>query len=528
MTPNENILVSQKFNNYNYAPGIATYGIDGKTGETGADGNNIYFTDFDFKNIEDLKIFASQLIQNYLPLKNSTIKISRSYKNDDLFFNQLGIIYRLNHIDELLNNIESITGWEAYFNIAGRLTIANDSSLFTLLDNRLILNSSFYSGYDIVVGSNPSDISNLINKNSAVNIISNKVDENNNIEMVNIQSIDDIDIEDGKLSVYYKTTENAFYLDSNKPIVIDGDVKLNNDNNTNNEYDNYSTILTSNDTITYFKYICDKLRYNVLYDSDVNRYKLVIYQEDGESDKLEYLINRNETVYGKVYDGENNQILLRLSDVVNGSVRSEDYANYSSQYDCSITNKSLNTVSLYQENEPYITILPDNVSINNQHDEDKHKLDISVAFTENAEELASFSVIVNNNELSETYKINQDETIYKYVFTSSNENNLSIQLQPTKKFQCNTEESFTYPPIKLSIGTNNLQEDLKYIIYFKLNFNNDTSILYINDFMLFDRELVLSSDSPVPYIQIYIPDNVNSVQRFSLLHNTEVFINYQE
>ena len=314
----ENILISQKFNNYNYAPGIATYGIDGKTGETGTDGNNIYFTDFDFKNIEDLKLFASQLIQNYLPLKNSTIKINRSYKNNDLFFNQLGIIYKLNNIDKLLNNIESITGWNKYFSIAGRLSIANDSSLFTFLDNRLVLNSSFYGGYDIVVGSNPSDVSNLINKNSAVNIISNKVDENNNIEMIRIQSIDDVDIEDGKLSIYYKTTENAFYLDSNKPIVIDGDVKLNNDNNINNEYDNYSTILTSNDTITYFKHICDKLEYSIIYDNEKNQYIIAIYSlEDSiakQCQALQYIYDRNETVFGKIYTGlnekETNDIVL--------------------------------------------------------------------------------------------------------------------------------------------------------------------------------------------------------------------------
>ena len=45
-TINEEIL-SQKFNNYDYAPGIATYGIDGKTGDTGYDGNIIYYTDYD-------------------------------------------------------------------------------------------------------------------------------------------------------------------------------------------------------------------------------------------------------------------------------------------------------------------------------------------------------------------------------------------------------------------------------------------------------------------------------------------------
>jgi len=148
-------------------------------------------------------------------------------------------------------------------------------------DNRLILNSSLYGGYDIISGLSYNDASNNINKNSVVNIISNKVNENNDIEMISIQSIDDIDVEDGKLSVYYKTTENAFYLDSNKPIIINGDVKLNNDE-PGVEYDNYSTILTSNDTITYFKHICDKLEYTIIYNSSINQYKIVVYSTESE------------------------------------------------------------------------------------------------------------------------------------------------------------------------------------------------------------------------------------------------------
>ena len=326
----QNILLSQKFNNYNYAPGIATYGIDGKTGQAGTDGNNIYFTDCNLltDTDKDLKILAELIANNYLPVKGSTTRINRSYKNNDLFFDYNGIIYQLTNIDDLIGNKDIGGIYSDYFNIAGKINIADVSNVFTWDGDRMILNSSTYGGYDVVTINNPSNASNYINKDAVVNIISDNVNENSNIEMIKMQSIDDVDIEDGKLSVYYKTTENAFYLDSNKPIVINGDVKLNNDNNTNNEYDNFSIILTSNDTVTYFKHICDKLRYNVLYDSEVNRYKLVIYQEDGGRDDLEYLINRNETVYGKVYDGENNQQLLKLSDIIYGPINYDSYINH--------------------------------------------------------------------------------------------------------------------------------------------------------------------------------------------------------
>ena len=102
------------------------------------------------------------------------------------------------------------------------------------------------------------------------------IDENDNIELVKMQSIDNVDIEDGNLDVYYKTTDNAYYLDSNMPIVINSNVKINDDAN-NIDYDNYSSVLTSIDPITYFKHICDNLRYNILYDAAANQYKIIIF-----------------------------------------------------------------------------------------------------------------------------------------------------------------------------------------------------------------------------------------------------------
>jgi len=84
--------------------------------------------------------------------------------------------------------------------------------------------------------------------------------------MIRMQCVDNVDIEDGQLTLTYKTTDNAFYVDSNKPVVINGDLKVNADNNVDKEYDNFSTVLTSDDTVTYFKYLCDKLKYSIIYD----------------------------------------------------------------------------------------------------------------------------------------------------------------------------------------------------------------------------------------------------------------------
>ncbi len=590
--PTKDVLVSQKFDNFNYAPGIATYGIDGKTGQSGLDGNNIYFTNCNIisdNDESDIKILADLIRQNVLPVKGSTEKIDRKYKNNDLFFDINGIIFKLINIDALLGASE-VGSYTNYFSIAGKITVENAkvfASGIENINNRLIFNSSDYTGYDIIKGIAPKDGVKYIDTAAAVNIISNVVDDNDNIEMVKMQSIDDIDVEDGKLSVYYKTTENAYYLESNKPIVINSDVKLNTENNTNNEYDNFSTVLTSNDTITYFKHICDNLRYNILYDNNVNRYKLVIYQDDGGSDDLEYLINRNETVYGKVYDVENDQILLKLNDIVSSPTSGSNYYDYMPDYSLSI---GLNSFDLFKFNYKIIenkqeimheVEVSENRIIRNLTDTNGIiNIDLSLKLTNNDigpdAELFDASILnnaFNNNiwgisimQASKHYtsnmikidcshgtttiiddssandKINNitytksdtnTSNQFKYVFDPTINNSLFLYIFPLTCIDNDSTKVFDYlyfkkmAPISINI---NMPNDIKNTctLYFILNYSEEK--FSINNMMLFKQNNLLNipTTTPQPCIETYLPDSVESVQRFSLLHNTEVFINYQE
>ena len=302
-------LLSQKIHNYNYAPGIATYGIDGKQGTDGADGNNIYYTDFDIKN--NIIDIAKQIITNYLPLKNSTIKINRSYKNGDYFFDNYGTIYKLIDIDTLTKVSSESETYQKYFAIVGKIKLGDDNFV-SYTGDRLVINSSTYNGFDII---SSDSLSEKINNDAALNIVSDSIDENNRIQLLQLNAIDSNSLEDSTSLVYYDTTDNAFHLNSNVPVVIDADVKINNDS-INTEYDNYSTILTSKSTITYFKSLCDKLTYNITTGQDGKKYML-IYAKDYETEDasganmLQELIDKS--VYAKVY-GENGQQTFVLID----------------------------------------------------------------------------------------------------------------------------------------------------------------------------------------------------------------------
>ena len=545
--PTQDVLLSQKFNNYNYAPGIATYGVDGKTGINGNDGNNIYFTDCDLINDTDnknLNALVELLRGNYLPVKGSTTIITRPYKNDDLFFDQKGIIYKLKDIDGLLGSgTKDVYG--RYFGIAGKISIADYDGYFNKENNRLILNSSDFSGFDIITSPN---LSTNIDGNAVVNIISNNIDENDNIELVKMQSIDNVDIENGNLDVYYKTTDNAYYLDSNMPIVINSNVKIN-DNANNIDYDNYSSVLTSMDPVTYFKHICDNLRYNILYDADANQYKIIIFQNDNGRDLLDYIVSRKETVFGKIYSEENGQTLIKLNDVVNGPV------NDSNKLEHYVATKSINITA----NANDFTIMHDGITynipntsihideVNNLNNSKRIEISLDPIDVKQDNTSVNYSKEFNNKMFTVTASQNVDVSIYKSSSESVNQK-ISIKRQTYKnvnsvcKFTFNTNDFNTDRIIKLNIkpalegltGTPvvlniNIPKDIygQNSLYFELKYSADKFIID-NILISSDNNLITNGKIAQGYqIETYIPGSLDSIDRVALLHNTEVFINYQ-
>lgn len=300
--------ISQTVHNYNYAPGIATYGQTGETGQAGQDGNNIYYTNINFEDPVNIKDIAAQIKQNYLPITNSTEKLSRQYKNGDYFFNLYGVIYVLHNIDELLQQDGEIAvSYKKFFNKVGSITVETLPYMQMTNSGRLQLNTSTYKGFDII----DADIQGITpNKNSALNIISDKTDSDNNINFLHITSVNNQSIDTGNLKIYFDTNDNAYHISSNYPIVLQGDVKVNSVN-VKNSYDEFSSILTSNDTVTYFKSICDQTSYYISYEEDPYVY-LILFNDYALNFYNEY----KDTMYIKLYGDTNEQYLLPMTNLI--------------------------------------------------------------------------------------------------------------------------------------------------------------------------------------------------------------------
>lgn len=517
-----NEIVSQKFNNYNYAPGIATYGIDGKIGQSGENGNNFYFTDLDLNDNEGLRELISQIVNNRLPLRNSTVELKRKYQNGDLFIDYTGIIYELTDINNL--STSNTDTYKSYFSIAGKINTQDVNNYFDWVGQRLVLNSS-YSGYDVITGISSQDASSYIDKNAVVNIISGNIDENDNIEMIRMKSIDSIDVEDGDFSLYYKTTENAYYFDSNKPIIINSDLKVQNDNNVENEYDNYSTVLTSDDTVTYFKHICDKLRYNIIYDQENNVYNLVIYSnepnEEDQKKTLEYLVNRNDAVFGKIYTGDNDQILVKLNDYIKQPINSSKYYEYMPDYDFRITGCSSTDITWRE------SIIKTCVVCNDMNVNATANTSINYYQINGINAIYQYISINENNCIKtiELNNINGDRNNPEYKMVQINSSEFSIKAYPDNY----TIQNMAYPnviyPVNIDVSVNNFNNETSYM-YFTCVYNYSSAYNIIIKNIMFSKNgnLLNINDSSRYAISTKIPSYVQSISKVALLHNTEIFI----
>jgi len=298
------LTISQKMHNYEYAPGIATYGGKGLSGDDGLNGNNIFYTNLSFVDDSEFKALARQIINNYMPLKNSTTTLKgRVYQDGDYFFTVDGTIYKLSSLELLRNDRDNIGTYDKYFKIVGRLSIDDASRYVDVIgdDNRLELNNR-YTGFDVNVAANGNP-----NINTAINILSDNIDNDNNINLVQMVAVDNAVNVNSECLVYYNTADDAFHVNTgNAPLIVDGDVKINNDDITN-DIDGYSTVMTSNDTLMSWKDISEHMKYDtsnyVDPSTNANRVALKLYVDftnDKYGAEQKFNIISNELFF-KVY-----------------------------------------------------------------------------------------------------------------------------------------------------------------------------------------------------------------------------------
>ena len=266
-------MISKKIYNDEYAPGIATYGINGKTGDQGANGNSIFYTSFDIYNNtgNSMEMFIQKIRNKMLPVHNSNIILDREYQKGDYFFDNNGNIYRLDNIDDIINpsggNASEV--WTTYLTLCGRMnTSTTDTYINKTANGRLNINND-YQGMDLIINNIGYNVEDT---NYVLRIISDNPNSENKIEFITLSAINGYNISE-QFKIYYDTALNSYHIQTTGPLLIDAQVKIKESGNNVN-IDGYSPVVINETPITSFYNICQGITFKWYYDGDTDYGKI--------------------------------------------------------------------------------------------------------------------------------------------------------------------------------------------------------------------------------------------------------------
>lgn len=267
-------MASQKIYNHEYAPGIATYGMIGETGLAGENGNSMFYTSYDIyrNNRSDIEKFLQKLKSNMLPVHNSTVVLNRKYQNGDYFFDNEGHVFRLVNVDDIYNNSIISYIWSNYLTLCGNInTSSSDSYVSRNEAGRLNLNNE-YQGLDIIT--NNTGYSPDASTKFALRLMSDNPNNENNINFIKLSAIY-TEYLDNEMSFYYDSGLNAYHIKTNGPLLLDGQVRIKDDQSNDSQLDGYSKVVIHETPVTTFYNFCQHVSFLFTTMSDVDSGKIV-------------------------------------------------------------------------------------------------------------------------------------------------------------------------------------------------------------------------------------------------------------
>lgn len=337
--------ISQRFHNDTYAPGIATYGIQGKDGEQGTPGTSLFFSEYSI--LGEYLDFVRKITSRMLPVKNQQIQLKRKFVNGDQFVDPDGKVYLLMDINQLIRDINNGTDqWSnEKLKYIGKFNSTGNSDIFSDTNN-----SGTLRAHKFII----SDDSKTATGNGLLTVSHINKDTDNDINFINLESLYSGQ-HDMNLDIKFSKKYNGFMISSKYPVYLNANVytKFNNTNNTNNDYspvyttaDNKSKPIT--DYIASVKdlsckldasiYSYTKKDTSIIYYGVV--YKISFVADDNESDTNQW----NDFV--STYDNGNTVIHFQNkdhSDFIKVMPSIRDY-NFRQDYDYVKLNDLINKV----------------------------------------------------------------------------------------------------------------------------------------------------------------------------------------
>lgn len=338
--------ISQRFHNDTYAPGIATYGIQGKDGEQGTPGTSLFFSEYSLPG--EYIDFVRKITSRMLPVKKQQIQLKRKFVNGDQFVDPTGKVYLLMDINQLIRDINNGTKqtWSnEKLKYIGKFNSTNNSDIFNDTNN-----SGTLRAHKFII----SDDNKTATGSGLLTVSHINKDTDNDINFINLESLYSGQ-HDMNLDIKFSKKYNGFMISSKYPVYLNANVytKFNNTNNTNNDYSPvYTTADNKSKTIT--DYIASAKDLSCTLDASIYSYtkkdasviyygvvyKISFVADDNESDTNQW----NDFV--STYDNGNTVIHFQNkdhSDFIKVIPSIRDY-NFRQDYDYVKLNDLINKV----------------------------------------------------------------------------------------------------------------------------------------------------------------------------------------
>lgn len=218
-----------KILNNHYAPGIATYGINGKDGERGEQGSAFYFTTYNLEynssEKNEMNDVLVKLNQNKVLSVYVDREIERKYITGDIIIDSRGFMYRV-YEDNGNFKLQYIS----------QISINDSLSYFELSGDRVVMTES---GLDL------ADDYNSISTNTSsfpLRIFSSKVSSELDRNEILALRCKDYDGNEKYMNVYFDKNSESFHFVSSSPIVFDTSTLLVNQTDESQNFSDYYKI----------------------------------------------------------------------------------------------------------------------------------------------------------------------------------------------------------------------------------------------------------------------------------------------
>lgn len=248
--------VSQRTHNTTYAPGIATYGIDGQPGMQGEPGTSMFFSAYDFTS-KEFPEFAQKIVARKLPIKLEDIQLKRIYVNGDVFVSMKGDVYMLKDINKLSIDVKngSIGDASSYMSYVGSFT--QEALPFNTADN---YNDPTIRRSSITI----TDAETQSTGNNALLSLIRKSNDYDSCDFINLEALygSDANI---NLDITYEPKYKAFMIKSQYPILLNGNVYKSENTLQSSDIKGFSRIEPATNTLTSFMGKCSNIKYDIYF-----------------------------------------------------------------------------------------------------------------------------------------------------------------------------------------------------------------------------------------------------------------------